>query len=148
MDQTQSPSFVGSSCSGQLPGSGSSFDDEPVLIVEERLHICAASLACLRDVARLAERDSDIPLLSSRERFARVVRQFIRGLESQLAAIKLALPVSATNLRAPAATQASEEKVAVAQLDRASCPQSQVSQGASFAESEEGGNCSVQDVQR
>jgi hypothetical protein len=77
-------------------------EEEPALIVEERLHICSASLACLRNVARLAERESDIPLLSSRERLARVTQQFIRGLQSQLEAIKAALPVSATNLRAPA----------------------------------------------
>lgn len=117
MEDAPVPVFA-TSCSSQVPTPFSSepvlndaagLEEEPALIVEERLHICAASLACLRHVARLAERESDIPLLSSRERFARVTQQFIQGLQSQLEAIKAALPVSATNLRAPAVARRQRE---------------------------------------
>lgn len=132
MEEPRSTTFAGADGSDhpaesisaeQTVSAAVDLDDEPALIVEERLLICRASLACLRHVACLAERESDVPFLSSRERFARVTRQFIRGLESQLEAIRRALPVSATNLRAPAAAaRASDEESATTPPHCASKP--------------------------
>jgi hypothetical protein len=71
------------------------------LIVEERLRVSIACLACLRSIARLAVEPCDVPLVVDVTRFARLTRQFSRAVESHLRAIELALPVSATNLDTP-----------------------------------------------
>jgi hypothetical protein len=74
---------------------------ETPLIVEERLRVSLACLACLRCIARLAMEPCEVPLAVDIERFARITRQFSLAVESHLRAVTLALPVSATNLDAP-----------------------------------------------
>lgn len=76
---------------------------DETLIVEERLFACLDALDCLQHLARLAQQENGIPQFSSLFRFARTTNQFARAMAKHLKAIQRVLPVSATDLRAPAA---------------------------------------------
>jgi hypothetical protein len=52
-------------------------------------------------MTRLVDDSTGVPLFSDLQHFARFVRQLARGVERHLRAIKVVLPVSATNLAAP-----------------------------------------------
>jgi hypothetical protein len=77
-------------------------DGVPPLIVEERLRVMLVSLVCLRRMTRLALEPTGIPLFSDIERFARFTREWAGAQEIHVQAIRGALPLSATNLAAPA----------------------------------------------
>jgi len=76
-------------------------EEQPCLIVENRLGISLDLLANARRLARLADASTGLPLVSNLRPFARFVRDLTRGVERHLLAIKAVLPVSATNLDAP-----------------------------------------------
>ncbi len=77
-------------------------NDIPPLIVEERICASLASVVCLKRIAVLAQEHHGIPLLDNVVGLAKITRQFAAAVECHLRAIRRALPVSATNLDAPA----------------------------------------------
>lgn len=75
-------------------------DDDPPLIVEERLRLPLTALDCLKRIALLAdEQQHGVRLFDDLKGLAKVVRHFSRAVEIHIRAAQNVLPVHCTNLK-------------------------------------------------
>jgi hypothetical protein len=73
----------------------------PAPSVEQRLGYALGAMACLQQIAAIADEPDAIPLFNDLRTFAALAAQFSWATESHLRAIRRALPASCTNVDAP-----------------------------------------------